>query len=296
VLLAFTANSPRVKYVSAAVVIGGLVIFGGLFTARDTPLVEGLVERNNLTSRIFNISFTEGSGSTRVIGFRIAWEAFTDRPLLGWGRENFEIPYQQFQREGEIPLGANILDRAHNKPLDLLATTGLLGFMTYLAMWGWLGYLALRRVRSEPDDRYFHIFVAGALTTLFVHNLFLFDMGTTLMLFGLIAAWVAAAERTTTPVKRPERTSVTAYPHARNALRWIVPGVVGVIVFAGVYGINYRTFRAAQLFTKTGSDVEEVVGNLDHFAPLATFGMERLINVMTDRCGISSCGAATTEG
>lgn len=280
VLLAFTAHTPRVRYISAAVLVGGVVIFAGLFIARDTPPVEALSERNNLVSRVLDISLTEGSGSTRVIGYRIAWEAFIDRPLTGWGGENFEVPYQQFQREGEIPPGTNVLDRAHNKLLDLLATTGLLGFATYVATWSWLGFLALRRVRSGPEDRYLHIVVFGALITLLVHNMFLFDTGATLMLFGLIAAWAVASERPAGPAIKAEQPSEPTYVYTKKALRWIAPPVVGLIVVAGVLGINYRSYRAAQLFTETGSTVAEVAANLDHFGPLATFGRERLINVM----------------
>ena len=52
---------------------------------------------------------------------------------------------------------------------------------------------------------------------------------------------------------------------------------------AVLVGVNWRTYRAAQLITQTGADVQEVTANLDHFGPLATLGRERLLNVMSNR-------------
>ncbi len=48
-------------------------------------------------------------------------------------------------------------------------------------------------------------------------------------------------------------------------------------------GVNLRIYRAAQAITRTGANVGEVTANLDEFSPLATFGRERLLNVMSNR-------------
>jgi hypothetical protein len=66
-------------------------------------------------------------------------------------------------------------------------------------------------------------------------------------------------------------------------LRVAAPVVVVLVVVIGVYGVNLRTYRAAQLITATGADVQEISDNLNHFPPLATFARERLLNVMNSR-------------
>jgi hypothetical protein len=157
--------------------------------------------------------------------------------------ENFEVPFQLFQQEGEIALGTPVLDRAHNKPLDLLATTGLIGFTAYMA---W---------RSGD---------------------------------GLsLLAWASIGEsdpRTSAPSGAPDGIAPSWIPaQVQRSFRPAAPILVGVIVTAGVYLVNVQTFRAAQLITETGSSVEEVAANLDYFSPLATFGRERLLNVMSGR-------------
>jgi hypothetical protein len=68
---------------------------------------------------------------------------------------------------------------------------------------------------------------------------------------------------------------------ARQPLVWTAPVIVGVMVVIGVYGINWRIYQSAQLITERRSYVDEVVADLDHFPPLATFARERLLNVMS---------------
>ncbi|MCH7641939.1 MAG: O-antigen ligase family protein [Chloroflexi bacterium] len=282
-IYAVFSGRPRLRLAAIAIGVAMPIAVIALFIARDTAFVEDLAERNTFISRVRSISLDEGSVRQRATGLRIAGQAFAARPLTGWGGENFEVPYQRYQREGEVAFGTPVLDRAHNKPMDLLATSGLIGFATYMAVWGWLGFLAWRRVRGEPGDRVFNAGVAGALIALFIHNLFLFDTAVTLLMFALFAAWAAAGERRSTAAEPSSERSARLPERVLRPLRWAAPALVGLIVIVGVYGINLRIYRAAQLFIATGADVQEVSANLGHFSPLATFGRERLLKVMTGR-------------
>ena len=195
-LYAVFSGRKRVRFVALVAGVAMPIAVIVLLLARDTSIVQDIASRNKLVDRVVSISLSDGSISLRTTGLRISGQAFVAKPITGWGRENFEVPFQRYQREGEIARGNPILDRAHNKPLDLLATTGILGFSTYLALWAWLGILAWRRVRNEPSDRVFHATIAGPLVALFLHNLFLFDIAVTLLMFGLFAAWAAATGTT----------------------------------------------------------------------------------------------------
>jgi hypothetical protein len=63
----------------------------------------------------------------------------------------------------------------------------------------------------------------------------------------------------------------------------VAPVVISLVVVISVYGINFRTYRGAQLVAETGATVQDVSDNLNHFSPLATFARERLLNVMSGR-------------
>ena len=282
-LFTLYTNRRRIRY--TLVIIGAVVPIAVvlLFIGRDTSFVQNLASKNQTVDRVLSSSLNEAGLSQRTIGLRIAGEAFMARPLTGWGGENFEVPYQRYQRPGEVPPSTWILDRAHNKPLNLLATTGIIGFTAFIAVWGWFGVLSWRRVREDPVNRLFHAIVAGTVVALFIHNLFLFDTAVTFLLFALLVAWASLGESNSEGVSDNAPVPVRSRGAAQGWIQLAAPILVAVVVTASVYGVNWRIFRAAQLIGEPEPTVGQIVENLNHFSPLATFGRERLLNVMSDR-------------
>jgi O-antigen ligase len=100
-----------------------------------------------------------------VRGRLLIWEAAVNmiiadpgRTIIGYGPETMYVAYHSYM----LPVSANIevlgrpADRCHNETLDVLVTRGLLGFATYLLLFGslfyygfkWLGLLESRRQRA----------------------------------------------------------------------------------------------------------------------------------------------------
>jgi hypothetical protein len=97
--------------------------------------------------------------------------------------------------------------------------------------------------------------ISGTLVAVFIHNLFLFDTAVTLLMFGIFAAWAAVGGRPTSSGEMPEASGLRRQwipASTRRPLRLTAPVLVGLVVLVGVYGINMRTYRAAQLITETG--------------------------------------------
>ncbi|MFW6174327.1 MAG: O-antigen ligase family protein, partial [Chloroflexota bacterium] len=254
-----------------------------VFLTRDTGPMQRLADSNPLLDRVINTGREGGSETQRLAGIRIATQAFMERPVTGWGEENFLVPYFRFLRESDgVPEGVPPLDRAHNQPLNVLATTGVIGFVAYAAMWGWVATLAFRRVRSEPDRRLTNTLAAGALAALFIHDLFLFNTASTVMLFVFLLAWAGMAE---TRPDEPDEAPVPRFrdPRVRQAVSYGLPALVGVLVVAGVVFMNWRAYQAATLFTARASGPTEIASNLDVFPPLETFGQRRLLNMVADQ-------------
>ncbi|MDE3193168.1 MAG: O-antigen ligase family protein [Chloroflexota bacterium] len=74
----------------------------------------------------------------RVVIYENALSAFKDRPVVGWGPDNFAVAYPHYQQPQEDQLhGINTFSSsAHDWILQAAATTGVVGLVTQLALVG----------------------------------------------------------------------------------------------------------------------------------------------------------------
>ena len=88
--------------------------------------------------RIFQISFKEETAQTRFWIWQSAFKGWRERPILGWGSENFSEVFDKYfdQRHGSADEGKEVwIDRAHSVFFGYLAETGILGLLAYLGIW-----------------------------------------------------------------------------------------------------------------------------------------------------------------
>ena len=133
VFLAYFAYSHKSwrKWTLAAGAV--LIIFViSLVVFKNTGFVQGIPG-----SRIFDLSLTTQTLGDRMIIWRTAWDGFKDRPILGWGPENFlQVFDRYYQTELFTPtrgFGA-WFDRAHSLIFDYLAETGVVGFLAFASI------------------------------------------------------------------------------------------------------------------------------------------------------------------
>jgi len=116
-----------------AVALGILVILGvGLYAVRNNPAVQNLPE-----GRLLQLSLSDGTAQTRFWVWGEAWQGFLERPVLGWGPENFTPVYDKFFNPAFYAPGQNNetwFDRAHSVFFDYLSETGVLGLLSYLGI------------------------------------------------------------------------------------------------------------------------------------------------------------------
>lgn len=80
--------------------------------------------------RIFDINLNNQTFQTRLLLWKQALKITAERPLLGWGPENFSIALEKHY----LPQFDVWFDRAHNVFFDYLAETGILGLLSYLGI------------------------------------------------------------------------------------------------------------------------------------------------------------------
>lgn len=198
--LIFYALNGRIKgmRVAAAGATSLLVILLLVFlVGRNTAIVQKAGSSNVLVNRMASVSLDDASVRSRIQSIPIALKGFAERPLLGWGPENYLIVYGRYYTVEE-GVTTPVFDQAHNKPLEELTTKGILGFASYLVLWAALMWIIQKVVRKqEANIQIFILFIGAALVGYFVQNLFLFDTPATVMQLMLLIGLIAFIEVST---------------------------------------------------------------------------------------------------
>ncbi len=107
-----------------AVLLGTLMYYGRRDFVKKLP-----------AGRLFDIGFSDRTFQTRLWTWNSAWQGFKERPLLGWGPENFSPVFDKyFDPRHFIPgqPSETWFDYAHSIIFDYLVEIGILGFLSYL--------------------------------------------------------------------------------------------------------------------------------------------------------------------
>ncbi len=177
----------RPVMVAARVFLGAALISGLFFGL--TAFWEGSFAQR----QVFSLQGMPG----RMINWQSAWQGFLERPLLGWGPENFEIALQRHIDPRVMLPGWGFVaeawhDRAHNVVFEHLVTTGLLGTILYFALIAWALLVLWQAWLGEKGPGFWTPALFTALFAAhFIQNLTVFDMPASHILFYLALAYMA---------------------------------------------------------------------------------------------------------
>ena len=191
--------------------------------------------------------------------------AFLDRPVLGWGSQNFIIAWGRHHRTDAEFFG----DHSHNKLVEELTTAGLLGLLSYLAVWAVMLSVVSRSIGCRSGCEQLHLYLIGAaLVAYFVQSLFQVDTHVSMMQLSLIAAFAVSLE-TARPIRDP----------AGGSPAWALAaaGLVGALTIASLAHFNIRLYIAASAAGKAMAPHRAWTERLDDFTR-ATRGFPRLAN------------------
>ena len=105
----------------------------------------------------------------RIAHWRAGLAMFRDHPWLGVGIGNYAVAYEGYAP----PHWYEPLGHAHNISIHLLAETGILGGLTFLAFWLALAGAAMRAIlRSDPARRAYALGLLGTWVYVSVHGVF----------------------------------------------------------------------------------------------------------------------------
>ena len=152
-----------------AILIG--LWFGGFIPQSISQRVTGATEDLFTFSdmRGVDISTVNYASVERLAHWQAALNMAYENPWLGVGLGNYEVAYPDYRLANwEYALG-----HAHNYYLNILAETGIIGFLAYMMMWVSIAW-STWRIRLYPDNfvRSLAIGLLGTWSYLAVHSMF----------------------------------------------------------------------------------------------------------------------------
>ncbi len=113
----------------------------------------------------------------RFPAWQMTVQAIKDRPLLGWGPENFYMGFEQHYAPVNESLQREWWDRPHNILLDVAAHYGILALLAYVAFWVFL-FVRLQQFKAKEEHgtrKFFAHAISAALLAYGTILLFNFD-------------------------------------------------------------------------------------------------------------------------
>lgn len=147
-----------------------------------------MIQQNPALRRLTNYSLQEGSIQDRTMIWGMSLKGVRDRPLLGWGQENYYLVFQKYFNPG-LYAAEPWFDRSHNVVLDWAVHTGLLGLAAYLGIFGMAAREIIRAMRRDRALFFEGLFLIGLFVTYFLQNLFVFDNLSSYLLFFAFLAY-----------------------------------------------------------------------------------------------------------
>jgi O-antigen ligase len=101
----------------------------------------------------------DGSLKGRFLFYRVGWNLFTMYPATGVGLGNFQVALPRYISGGSLVAASGTGTYAHSNYIEILADTGIIGFILYFSVYAALFLRLIRARKSVTDPRRKSLFV-----------------------------------------------------------------------------------------------------------------------------------------
>jgi O-antigen ligase/tetratricopeptide (TPR) repeat protein len=180
-------------------------------------------------SRLTNKSELSSGIRNRALSWEIALRAAQERPVVGWGPDNFSEGFDKHFDSRLVQkndLAEAWFDKAHNAFLEMLTTMGLLGLGAYVFLLCVLVGAALAMRRRSLG----YVPVLALVGAYVANNIFIFDSFETITMLFFVAAWIAPEY----PLAAGKMRYLAA-PAAKAVLAVLGAGAAGLLAVGAVW-------------------------------------------------------------
>lgn len=232
------------------------------------------IQKSQFLHRLSSLATENFKNDSRFMVWGIAWETFKEKPLLGWGPENFIVPFVKHYNPNLF--GHEMwFDRVHNMLLEWLVATGIIGFLLYLGIFMSVGIILWRLFHNHVFDYFFTILMIGFFTAYIVQNVFIFDNIVTFTLVFSIFAFLHSCSLTRRSPKKDDVKKKDFIIKQRQIIISASVLILGVFLvpffnLKPMYAAN-QTISALSLLSES-NNLESFISEFDEVVTYNTFG------------------------
>ena len=233
----------------------------------------------------------DSSYSRHMTALKASIDAYTEKPLFGWGPENYLIPWGKYS--DMVPSGkVKPFDDGHNALTEKLVSQGTLGLLSSILICSTIIIALVRSMRRQSaHHRPFIIVVTAALIASFIQKLFTVDTVAVTLQLSLLIAFVVSEEGQLRIAAESDAQDDSHKLHYVKKI-WLIVPIVALSIWS-LYNYNYKPYQAARASREflSASLLTDISANfnrsVDEFPALANIPRRLIIEHV-------GCGLATT--
>ncbi|NCF74911.1 MAG: hypothetical protein GWO87_00265 [Xanthomonadaceae bacterium] len=149
-LVFFTKTNKKIKQAFLLLILI-LFLFGGFVYFNQNT---SFVKNSEFLKRMSSISLNDRTTDTRLMTWSSAWQGIKNKPLFGWGYENFNLVFNKYFNPYiyEDPGSRIWFDRAHNVIFDRAVTGGIIGLLAYVFLIFYPAYFLFKKIIIKKNE------------------------------------------------------------------------------------------------------------------------------------------------
>jgi O-antigen ligase/Tfp pilus assembly protein PilF len=240
----FKRHAISVVIKSALLIVLILGTYGVYYVNIQPKLPDFIHQNKTLKGMAGRLSIERALQDARISGWKVSWQALKDRPILGYGPENFAIGFDKYY---DPSLGGiekmpgsndNWWDRAHNFIFDISITTGIPALIIYLLLFGAL-FRQLQNIKKKnPFQALACHSIQAAFIGYLVANFFSFDTFSIYLILFLLIGYTLHLSFLTTSA--PETNKPANKRIQRSALLKLL---LFILLIWFIWAFNIKPFQ-----------------------------------------------------
>jgi O-antigen ligase len=196
-------------------------------------------------SRVQN-EFISQVGRNRILFWKEAFAGIKERPVFGWGPENFKIVHQKYFEPAltDPKYGSEIwVDKPHSTLIELLVTQGIIGFLLYISVILFLVHGIVRIVKRGSLDAVVGSILLGMIFAFVLQNQLAFDSIISTVCFFMLVGVIVGFQEVNVLEKKNE-----GIVYFSKILGWTVTCIIIPVWIFAAYLPSRKVIEAKKVF------------------------------------------------